>query len=196
MASSELIGRLKHNFDEVRRKQHSEEYGGSGIQVIIDDFNNILDQLKEEAHSNESIQEIEAVSPSGSYGGHKSDLDEIVLKTFRITEILDLDKESFEQTTADENLVAINLEQSQNQEQSLDVSITFDEIQSSIKNLQLEDQDQNELQNIASRFREEVENEENSSTLEELYRQAASISKDVAAQLIVFAVTHGVRLFV
>jgi hypothetical protein len=184
--SKTSIRRLKRNFGEVVRKQKQD--GNNGIIHVVDQFNDILEDLKQDFPDSrvQDIDAVEATKVSIGNSGMKRDLDEIRIKTFDIIEYLGLEQEDFLNDPDEKPLVQI--QQKQSQSQTTNIQVNLESIRQNVKD-NYESEEKEELLELINEFKEELEEENvDESKLKSLYKEVALISRDVAGQLIAYAV--------
>lgn len=193
MVNEITMKRLKRNFDEVVRKQE-EEGNTYGIEQIIDHFNDILENIQEE-HPESKISEFEKVEATGHLsGGHPNNLEEIRLKILDIVEFLELDREDFQQVTGD-NFPFIHIEQNQSQSQYTNLKLTFKDVENSAKREASTEEEKEQLEALIEDFRQEIKDQNpDKPRLGSLYKKALSMSGNIASQLIIMGIKHGIDL--
>lgn len=175
------------------------------IEPIVSDFNDLLEQLKDEYPDNEIIERIDPIEPiekgsSGRSGNVVSfsaskrtmkPLHEVRSACERIANSINYDLPEFDHYSGTaQNMihVEVNAEQSQTVEQH----ITVEQIQETIQHVQRPPKQKQELQELFEEFEEELQGEQDAARLRQILSKVGDISKDVAAQMATRALTYGI----
>lgn len=179
----------------------------SAAEVLAEQFNEALKELKEEYPENDIVQRVEPVeainySPAIVNLGKQSDssdnsdelvgveaLHEIRNQCARIVNALGYDLPTMESVEeSPENIVMVTMEN----RQSVDQDITFESLLAEISGTSLSPEIQQELQELVHEFQEELATDSpDESKLNRIISQVKEQAPMIAAQLVLLAVEHG-----
>lgn len=188
------IGQLGRIYKEANSHE-----GATGVTPLAEQFNEVLESLKEEFSSNEVVQSTEtidvppkSVSP-GDVNAKKGIRDEIQIKSGQLADALgyNLPEENLQHQETPMNVVHVNQEQTSNQ--TVQQTVTVESTMKLINHLSRDADATDELREIVNKFQEELETgEPDESHLRTFIKQAGKKSPEVAANLGILALQRGI----
>lgn len=201
MVDTYLLRSIKRVHDECERALQEENYKVN--QSLANRFNDILEKYKTEYPDNHRIQEIEeieGVSVGRGPGRVQSAMDrvqEVKLATLKITDLLELDTQDFEELSQSDKFAVINVnqEQTQEQEQTQAQWVTVENILNDIDGMMTAPEDKEELKDLVREFEEELDSDDpEPSRLQRIIAKVKGYSDDIAKKLIMMATQRGVYI--
>jgi len=200
MLDTYLLRSIKRVHDECERALQEDNFKVNNS--LVDRFNEVLEDLKEEYPDHERIQSIEqgeGVNVTGKYAAtHQGEaldrIQETKLKTLKIADLLDLNTNDFEELSSSGEFAVINVQQDQTQEQAQTQvqRVTIENILEDIDRMMTSPEEKDELRDLVIEFEEELESDDTDpSRLRKIIANARDYSDDIARKLIMMATERG-----
>lgn len=203
MVDTYLIRSLKRVHDECERALREDNYQVNNS--LADRFNELLNDFKGEYPDDDRIQvidECEGVTVTGRHAVRNQSraldiIQDIKLKTLKISDLLDLDTDDFEELSSSGEFAVINVQQDQAQEQAQTQvqRVTVENILEDISGMMTSPDEREELRGLVQEFEDELESDEtDASRLRQIIAKAQEYSDDIARKLIMMATERGVYI--
>jgi len=191
METDYLITRLKRVFDQCTRAQENGNETSVG-GVIVDEFNDLLIDVKEQYPNNQIIQGISPVSLSGGYERpHPQDVEKVRMNLYSIADSIGIDMSEFKRSaerTGDMTIVNVS------QKQSTQQTVVVENLIEQVNTMMMADGQKEELKEVITKFEKELNDEADPSRLKQLFNEAKGLSRDVALKLAMKGIENGVDL--
>lgn len=202
-----LARSIKRLYDDCSR---SLEDGSAQVVggAIIDRYNELLEDAKEEYTDNRRIQNLEVVERTGAGvvpdappRPRSNDLQEVKFGLTTIADSIGLDLEDFRQVADIESFPVIeirqNVTQSQTQQQTATQTVTFEQLYDELETRMAPQEEIEELRELLERLETELKSED--SDEEEVRRvidSAKAFSSQMAIKMALIALERGVDILV
>lgn len=176
----------------VLYKEVSSANTSQGSAGHVEQFNRILSELKQDVDDG-FVQGMEELSQPNTRDPFKSGdtNQEVKMKCAQLAEALGYDLPKTELESAGD-MTVITMANEQTSEQSVSQEVSVDNVVEMVNYTTLNQSQQAELKEIVRDFNEEVDGEQDPSTLRDLLSKAEGYSTDVAAKLAMMALQHGI----
>ncbi|ELY66304.1 hypothetical protein [Natrinema versiforme] len=176
------------------------------VRPLTSQFNENLEELKDAFQDNTIIQGTDKVEPVTEGGSSSSRgmvtfspsrireeaLHEIRSRCERMANSIGYDlPEQRKETARQNNMVMVSVESNQTTSQEVNQEVTVESIQNTISALPRPPEQKEQLEEIFSEFESELDDEQDESRLRGLIDSAKNISEDVASQMAIIAMKHG-----
>lgn len=171
--------------------------GSQGATPLAEQFNQVLNNLKEEFPDNAFVQSMDEVSPGGAttpagMTARQDAASNVRTKCGQLADAIgyDLPEEELRQDDAPMNVVKVESYQTANQ--TVEQTVTVESTVELVNNLARDKETSEELHSIIEEFEQELESEEpDESLLREFIQNAGEKSPEVAANLGMIALQKG-----
>lgn len=187
------LGRLYKEADD-----HIDQEGGQGAGPLAEQFNQVLDNLKEEYPDNSFVQNMSEVSPgsattSAGMRARQDAASNVRTKCGQLADAIgyELPEEDFGQDDSPMNVV--KLESHQTTSQTVEQAVSVESTMELVNTIARDEETSEELRSIIEEFEEELGSEEpDKSLLRRFIEQANEKSPEVAANLAMLALQKGI----
>lgn len=191
------ITRLKRIFDQCVRAQEQGEEQNVG-KTIVDEFNTLLENLKETYSDNQIIQDIEPVELSGASivrnapnRPHPQDIEQVRMNVYSVADSLGIEMEEFtESAERTGDLTVVNVSQNQATHQQVNVENLVEQVNT----MMASPEDKEELKEVIREFDDQINNNPDPDVLKRLFSEAKDLSYDVALKLAMKALENGIDI--
>jgi hypothetical protein len=189
MEDTYLAKTLKRIFDECQEAQNRED-AKNVAKTLIREFNDLLEDFKDEYPENNRIQTIDSVDMTGwKSAAHPQDVQQVKQNCLKIADTLGLDTDDFREPSTKDSFNTIHFEANQNVEQSVSVQNIIEMV-----NMQMmPESEKDQLKDLIEEFDEELEQDDpDKSRLVGLLDTAREYRPDIALQLGALALQNGI----
>lgn len=195
-----LVSSIKRVYDDCHRvlEEGSPQNVGS---AIIDRYNELLEEIRQEYSDNERIQNLELVEESGAGNRpHPNDLQEVKFGVTAIADSIGLDLDDFENVSEGSEMPVIHIHnqqsQSQAQEQHQEQLFTIEELHEEANQLMTSKAEKEQIKERLDEFESELEaNNPDKDRMLGIISFVRDTSTQLASKLGMVALQQGVDLF-
>lgn len=199
MSNEQYIFRqAKRIYDDCVSSQSNRSQAIDG-PALVDAYNDLLEQAQDTFPDNEIINSLDEIGHSGRLPGKAQNVQEVKSATSQLADALGIDLSDLQKDVTDElrpiELTVsqdVDVDQQQQQKQQQQQYVDVDQILEEIDQEMMPPGEKEELKEIVTEFRDELESDVDESRLRQLLNRTEEYSVDVTAKLAILGLQYGI----